>query len=56
MGLRVMDQSAILLARDYHLPIHVFDFNDVGAMAKICRNVDVGTVVSDEGTQAATSN
>ncbi|MFD1676416.1 UMP kinase [Alicyclobacillus fodiniaquatilis] len=46
-GLRVMDQSSILLARDFHLPVHVFDFNQAGAMTNIClgEEADVGTLV-----------
>jgi uridylate kinase len=44
-NLRVMDQSAVLLARDYRLPIHVFDFNHAGAMRQICAGEDVGTQI-----------
>ncbi len=47
-NLKVMDQSAVLLARDHHLPIHVFDFDDPGAMQKICQGEEIGTRIGQE--------
>jgi uridylate kinase len=44
--LRALDQSAVLLARDHNLPIHVFDFDAPGAMRRICQDEDVGTVIA----------
>jgi len=44
--LRVMDQSAMLLARDYNLPIHLFNFDKPGCIARICQGEDVGTYVA----------
>ena len=44
--LRALDQSAVLLARDHNLPIHVFDFDTLGAMRRICQDEDVGTVIT----------
>ncbi|PWK08970.1 UMP kinase [Tumebacillus permanentifrigoris] len=45
--LKVMDQSAMLLARDYGLPIHVFNFDNTGEMKRICLGDDnVGTYIS----------
>lgn len=41
----VMDQSAILLARDYNLPLHIFDFTCPDAMKRICSGEDIGTLV-----------
>ena len=46
--LKVMDQSAVLLARDHHIPIHVFDFDAPGVMLQICRGEDIGTRIGDE--------
>lgn len=43
--LRVMDQSALLLARDHDLPVHIFDFDAVGGGRRICFGEDVGTLV-----------
>ncbi len=47
-NLRVMDQSAVLLARDHDLPVHVFDFDAPGAMQKICLGEDVGSLISKD--------
>lgn len=44
--LRVMDQSAMILARDHGLPLHVFNFDRPGAMADICRGEQVGTFIA----------
>ncbi|TVY07296.1 UMP kinase [Paenibacillus cremeus] len=44
--LKVMDQSAFILARDYRLPIHVFNFDRVGSMKEICLGIDNGTLIS----------
>jgi uridylate kinase len=43
--LRVMDQSAILLAREYNMPLHVFDFEEQGAITAICGGEDRGTYI-----------
>lgn len=44
-NLKVMDQSAFILARDYDLPIHVFDFNQAGSMQAICTGNHIGTFI-----------
>jgi uridylate kinase len=49
--LRVMDLSAMLLARDHKLPIHLFNFDKAGGIKRICLGEDVGTYV---GPEAAT--
>ncbi|GAA3409935.1 UMP kinase [Paenibacillus hodogayensis] len=43
---KVMDSSAFLLARDYGIPLHVFNFDRVGAMKRICDGIDEGTIVA----------
>lgn len=48
-NLRALDQSAVLLARDHGLPIHVFDFDTPGTMGQICQGEDVGTLISQDG-------
>lgn len=48
-NLRAMDQSAVLLARDHGLPIHVFDFDTPDIMGQICNGEDVGTLISQDG-------
>ena len=42
-NLKALDQSAVLLARDHHLPIFVFDFDAPGVMQKICAGEEIGT-------------
>ena len=46
--LKVMDQSALILARDYGAPMHVFNFDDAGAMANICSGQSIGTYIAPE--------
>lgn len=48
--LRIMDQSALLLARDYSLPIHIFNFTQTGAMKKVCTGEEVGTFIGPKTT------
>ena len=48
-----MDQTAVLLARDNGLPIHVFDFNSPGAMERICRGEDLGSLITRAADQFA---
>ena len=43
--LRAMDQSALLLARDHGVPVHVFNFDLDGAARRICLGEDIGTLV-----------
>jgi uridylate kinase len=44
-NLRALDQSAVLLARDHDLPIHIFDFDAPDVMRRICQGEDVGTLI-----------
>ena len=44
--LQALDQSAVLLARDHSLPIHVFDFDTPGAMRRIIEGEDMGTLIT----------
>jgi uridylate kinase len=46
-NLKAFDQSAVLLARDHNLPIHLFNFETPGAMLKICDGEDVGTLIDN---------
>ncbi len=48
-NLKVMDQSAVILARDHALPLHVFNFDLPDAMWRICQGEDVGTIITDSG-------
>ncbi|MFC5773406.1 UMP kinase [Ectobacillus antri] len=44
-NLKAMDQSALLLARDFNLPVHVFNFLEKGAMKRICTGEAIGTLI-----------
>ena len=48
-NLRALDQSAVLLARDHGLPIHVFNFDTPEIMGRICKGEDIGTLISNDG-------
>jgi uridylate kinase len=37
----------VLLARDHRIPMHLFDFEEKGAMRRICEGENVGTLVTD---------
>ncbi|TMU87602.1 UMP kinase [Bacillus sp. BHET2] len=50
-NIKVMDQSALLLARDYQLPVHIFNFGQVGIMKKICSGQKLGTLINHEKTR-----
>jgi uridylate kinase len=43
----VMDQSAVILARDHDLPLHVFDFDCPNAMFRVCQGEDIGTTITN---------
>ena len=46
-NLTIVDQTAVILARDHKLRIHVFDFTETGTMSRICEGQERGTLVSD---------
>ncbi|WP_350276122.1 UMP kinase [Kribbella sp. HUAS MG21] len=45
-GLTVMDQSAFILARDHHLPLHVFDIDRPQAAPAIATGTHIGTLIN----------
>ncbi|WP_409341970.1 UMP kinase [Paenibacillus sp. MBLB4367] len=47
-NLQIMDQSAFILARDYSLPIHVFNFDKPGSMKEVCEGKNNGTMISSD--------
>ena len=49
--LQALDQSAVLLARDHNLPIHVFDFDTPGIMRRILEGEDVGTLITKDSDE-----
>ena len=47
-NLQVADQSAFVLARDYDMPLYVFDFDEKDAISKICNGEEIGTYVGKD--------
>jgi uridylate kinase len=45
--LNVMDQTSIVLCRDHHLPLRVFNLNDPGALVRAATGGDIGTLVTN---------
>jgi uridylate kinase len=45
-NLQVMDQPALILARDHNVPVHVFDFDRPSSIRQICMGDDVGTLLT----------
>jgi uridylate kinase len=45
--LNVMDATAIVLCRDHHLPLRVFNLNEPGALGRVARGEEVGTLVTN---------
>ena len=45
--LNVMDATAIVMCRDHQLPLRVFNLNDPGALVRVARGEDVGTLVTN---------
>ncbi|HEX3844370.1 MAG TPA: UMP kinase [Steroidobacteraceae bacterium] len=46
--LNVMDTTAIVMCRDNHVPLRVFNLNNPGDLTRIVRGADVGTLVTCE--------
>jgi uridylate kinase len=47
-GLKVMDMTATVMARDNKLPIHVFNMDVYGNLHKVMAGEPIGTVVTLE--------
>jgi uridylate kinase len=45
--LNVMDATAIVMCRDYNLPLRVFDLSSPGELVRVVRGEDVGTLVTN---------
>jgi uridylate kinase len=46
--LNVMDATAVVMCRDNHLPLRVFNLNNAGDLPRVVRGDDVGTLVTFE--------
>jgi uridylate kinase len=48
-GVKVMDESAFVLANEHGLRMHIFDVTATGAMSAICQDKDIGTLIHGAG-------
>jgi uridylate kinase len=46
--LNVMDAAAIVMCRDYHMPLRVFNLGTPGDLLRVVRGEDIGTLVTNE--------
>jgi uridylate kinase len=46
--LNVMDAAAIVMCRDYRMPLRVFNLNTAGDLLRVARGEDIGTLVTNE--------
>ena len=46
--LNVMDATAIVMCRDYRLPLRVFNLGSAGDLLRIVRGEDIGTLVTND--------
>lgn len=49
--LMVMDATAVVMCRDNNVPLRIFDLHNTGALLKVVKGENVGTVVANEETQ-----
>jgi uridylate kinase len=54
LGLEVMDNTALTLCMDNHLPIIVFDMNVPGNIRRVVYGEQIGTTVSTAGRSTST--
>ena len=48
-GLRVMDATALVLCRDNRMPLRVMNINHSGALMRLMRGEEVGSLVDESG-------
>ena len=46
--LNVMDATAIVMCRDYRLPLRVFNLGSPGDLLRIMQGEDIGTLVTND--------
>lgn len=50
-NIKVMDQSALLLAKDFNIAVNIFNFDKQGEMKRIVEGKEGGTLVSKEPSE-----
>jgi uridylate kinase len=46
--LNVMDATAIVMCRDYRMPLRVFNLGNAGDLLRVVKGEDIGTLVTNE--------
>lgn len=46
--LKVVDGSAFILAKEYKMPMYIFDFNQKNSILDICEGKNIGTYIGDD--------
>ena len=54
-GVKVMDESAFVLANEQGLLMHIFDVAAAGAMSAICQGEDIGTRITADDPDSGTT-
>jgi uridylate kinase len=54
-GVKVMDESAFVLANEHGLLMHIFDVAAAGAMSAICQGKDIGTRITADDPDSGTA-
>ena len=47
-NLKVADQSAFILAKDFNMPMYVFDFTAKDSILRICEGENIGTYIGSD--------
>ena len=47
-NLKVVDQSAYILAKDFDMPMYIFDFNQKDSILDICKGKSIGTYLGTD--------
>ncbi|MDE0581669.1 UMP kinase [Planococcus sp. A6] len=50
-NIKVMDQSALLLAKDFNISVNIFNFDKKGEMKRIVEGKQTGTLVSQQASE-----
>lgn len=50
-NIKVMDQSALLLAKDFYISVNIFNFDMPGEMKRIVEGKQTGTLVSQQASE-----
>ncbi len=52
-NLQALDPTAVMLAKQHSLPVHVLGFDEPGVMGQICSGENLGTLINDDSDEFA---